>query len=227
LTGINTVVFDLDGTLIEFRIDYQSIRQEAIEAIDQIKEIPMEIISSEISIFGMLNRISAYLDGRENAEAITENLRSRLSRIANKYEVSAAQTTKMIPGASQALKEIRVQGLKLGLFTTSGKEAMDHALRRFDLEKYFDACVPRDDAPKVKPDSSHLNLVLKILGTSPNQALVVGDTTLDITCAKAAGVRSIGVLTGVHKQNQLEAAGANYVINTLNELPPLVLKMGG
>jgi len=227
LTGINAVVFDLDGTLIEFRIDYQSIRQEAIEAIDQIKEIPMEIISSEISIFGMLNRISAYLDGRENAEAITENLRSRLSRIANKYEVSAAQTTKMIPGASQALKEIRVQGLKLGLFTTSGKEAMDHALRRFDLEKYFDACVPRDDAPKVKPDPSHLNLVLKILGTSPNQALVVGDTTLDITCAKAAGVRSIGVLTGVHKQNQLEAAGANYVINTLNELPPLVLKMGG
>ncbi len=225
MTGIQSVVFDLDGTLVEFRLDYAPIRREAIELIDHVDEIPKGMVSSEISIFGMLDKISMYLNGKEDSEIVIKNLRNELSKIADKYEMNAAQTTKMIPGAKETLQEIRSHQFKIGLFTTSGKAAMNHILERFDMQRFFDACVARDDAPKVKPNPSHLNYVLEILGSAPGQALVVGDTTLDIQCAKAAGVRSVGVLTGVHKLHQLEDAGANYVIKTLQELPPLILKM--
>jgi len=73
---------------------------------------------------------------------------------------------------------------------------------------------------------SHLNLVLDMLEVRPSRALVVGDTTLDVLCARAAGVRSVGVLTGVHKRDQLESVGVDY-INRLDELPRLIQKIDG
>ncbi len=227
MTVIRAVVFDLDGTLVEFRIDYQSVRKQAIDVINGIDEVPKGLVSSEISIFRMLDRISIYLDGKGNAETIIGNLRKELSRIADRYEISAAQATKMIPDAKEVLQEMRARGFKLGLFTTSGMQAMNHVLQRFELREYFDACIPRDDAPKVKPNPLHLNRVLQILGTTVSESLVVGDTILDIECAKAAGARSIGVLCGVHNLNQLKAAGANYIVNTLSELQPLIMRING
>jgi HAD superfamily hydrolase (TIGR01509 family) len=222
---IRAVVFDLDGTLVEFRMDYQSVRKEAIEIINRIDEVPEGFVSSEISIFRMLDKISAYLNGKSNAETIIHNLRRKLSKLADRYEMSAAQATKLIPDAKGVLQEIRAKGFKIGLFTTSGREAMNHVLERFELRDYFDVCIPRDDAPKVKPNPLHLSRVLEILGTRASEALVVGDTTLDIECAKAAGAKSVGVLCGVHNQNQLKAAGADYIIKMLNELPSLIMKI--
>ena len=222
MTGVNAIIFDLDGTLVEFRMDYTSLRKEAIETIESIYGIPRHIVSTEISVFGMLEKVSRHLDGANGSHVIVEDLRRQLSSMASKYEISAAKTTKLIPDAENVLREMRSNGFKMGLFTTGAKDAMNHVLQRFDLAKYFDVCAARDDAPKVKPDPSHLNLVLNLLKTPPSQALVVGDTTLDVECAKAAGVRSAGVLTGVHKSDQLRAAGATYILDTLRDLPQLV-----
>jgi len=222
MTGIAALVFDLDGTLVEFRIDYDAVRREALEALSQIEGLPEDIRSSRTGIFGILDKVSQYLEGKANSETITEDLRTRFSKIADRYELSAARTTEMIPGARDSLEEIRSQGYKMGLFTTSGREAMNHILQRFHLERYFEACVSREDAPKVKPHPLHLNRVLEILGVTPNEALVVGDSSYDAVCAKAAGVRSVGVLSGVHKLSQLQSAGADYVINRLGELPQLI-----
>jgi len=222
MMGVNAIVFDLDGTLVEFRMDYTSLRREAVETIESIYGIPTHVISTEISIFGMLEKVSRHLDSVNGSHAIVADLRRQLSSMASKYEIDAAKTTQLITAARNVLREMHSNGFKMGLFTTGAKDAMNHVLQRFDLAKYFDVCVARDDAPKVKPDPSHLNLVLSLLKTPPGQALVVGDTTLDVECAKAAGVRSIGVLTGVHKSDQLRAAGATYILNTLRELPQLV-----
>ena len=104
MMGVNAIVFDLDGTLVEFRMDYTSLRKEAIETIESIYGIPTHVISNEISVFGMLEKVSRHLDSANGSHAIVADLRRQLSSMASKYEIDAAKTTKLIPDAENVLR---------------------------------------------------------------------------------------------------------------------------
>jgi phosphoglycolate phosphatase len=112
--------------------------------------------------------------------------------------------------------------LKLGLCTINSEKSTNYILKKFRLTKSFDAIVPRNKVKQVKPNTEHLDTTLKALKVSPRQALIVGDGTRDMKCARELGVIAVGLSTGVSSQKELMASGADYLISSVADVPALV-----
>jgi phosphoglycolate phosphatase-like HAD superfamily hydrolase len=110
----------------------------------------------------------------------------------------------------------------MGLFTLNSSNATRNVLRSFRLKRFFDVVVTREGVSRVKPDVSHLKTVLMLLNVKPEEAVVVGDSVLDMKSAKALGAFAVGVITGFSTAKELMNAGATCLITSLTDLPQLV-----
>ncbi|MDR2443058.1 MAG: HAD family hydrolase, partial [Deltaproteobacteria bacterium] len=86
-----------------------------------------------------------------------------------------------------------------------------HDLVKLDIAKYFDTAVGSSDVPRPKPEADMLLTVLKQLGVDSSKSLYVGDSLSDMTCARNAGVKALGLLQGGATQEALISAGADLV----------------
>jgi pyrophosphatase PpaX len=142
--------------------------------------------------------------------------------IAEKYEMEAALTTSLMPGASETLKELKRMKLKIGLCTISSEKAANYILQRFKVEDFFQIVVARDRVKYVKPHTEQFEVALKALGVSPQTAVIVGDSSVDMQSAKELKAIAVGLPTGTSTMEQLKNNGANYIITSLTDLPVLI-----
>jgi HAD superfamily hydrolase (TIGR01509 family) len=218
---IRAVVFDLDGTIVKFNIDYKAVRAEVRSFL--IKEgMPASVLSLNESIFEMLKKTEIFMKNNGKPTAKIEEVRRKALAIAEKYELEAAKTTSLQPGITEVLKALRAMGLKIGICTVNSQKSVDHILKKFGIAKFFDTVTPRDAVVNVKPSTEHLEATLKALGVSPEEALVVGDSPADMKCAKELGAIAAALPTGVSTQKELADAGANYIITTITDIPTLI-----
>jgi HAD superfamily hydrolase (TIGR01509 family) len=122
-----------------------------------------------------------------------------------------------LAGAVAAIGAIGERGLRLGLVTSSSGELP--FLDRWGIRAAFDVIVRRDDVSRIKPDPEPLVLALSRLELDSQDVLHVGDTPLDVRAGLAAGLPTIGVLTGAGTEAQLRDAGAAHVLGSIAELP--------
>ena len=112
--------------------------------------------------------------------------------------------------------------LKIGLCTTSSEKAANYILQRFKIEDYFQIVVPRNKVKYVKPSTEQFEVALKALGAQPQNAVIVGDSVVDMQSAKELKAIAVGLPTGVSTMEQLKTDGANYIITSLADLPVLI-----
>ena len=98
------------------------------------------------------------------------------------------------PSVLSALKE---QGIVLAVATGKGRGGLDRLLDQSQLRHFFSATRTSDEAQS-KPSPDMLHQLLEELGLSAQDAVMIGDTQIDMTMAKAAGMDRIGVTMGVH-----------------------------
>ena len=142
--------------------------------------------------------------------------------IAEKYEMEAASTTSLMPGANETLKELKRMNLKMGLCTTSSEKAANYILKRFKIEDFFQIVVARDRVKYVKPHTEQFEVALKGLDATPQTAVIVGDSVVDMQSARELKAIAVGLPTGVSTMEQLMNNGANYIITSLTDLPVLI-----
>lgn len=224
--AIKAVIFDLDGTLVSFNLDFMSVRVE-VRSFLLRAGVPASILSINESIFEMLQKTEIFFKNSGKSERTISKIHNEALNIAEKYEVEAAKTTGLLPGASETLESIKKMRLKLGLCTISSEKSASYILKRFEIGKYFDAIIPRNKVKNVKPSAEHLEIVLKNLKVKASEAVLVGDSGRDMKCAKDVGVLAVGLSTGVSTQQELINSGANYLITTLTDLPSLVETING
>lgn len=218
---IKAVIFDLDGTVADFNLDYKAVRAEVRGFLIK-KGLPASILSTNESIFQMLKKAGIFLkNNNKTAEAIKE-IREGALAIAERHELEAAKDTSLLPGVTETLKTLRKTSLKTALFTINSEKSANYILKRFRIGTLFDAVVPRNSVRYVKPNPEHLEAALKALMVSPNEAIVVGDGSSDMRCARELKVIPVGLLSGISSIEELIASGANYVITSLADLPILV-----
>lgn len=219
--AVKAVVFDLDGTIVTFNIDYLKVRAE-VRAFLLTENLPSSILPEKGSIFGMLKKAKIILaDSSKSSEKI-KRIRKEVSDIAEKYELEAAEKTELFPGVVKTLKALRERNLKTGLCTINSEKAVNHILERFKIAGFFDAVVPRNRIENVKPDAEHLETILDILDVEPHETVVVGDGISDMECAKKLGAISVGLATGTSSETELLKAGADLLINNITELPATI-----
>jgi phosphoglycolate phosphatase len=221
---IKAVIFDLDGTLAAFNLDYRTVRTYVKNYLAK-KGAPTALLSLDESVFEMLRKTEAWAKTAGKSEAFIDELRSEALATTETYELEAASNTSLLPGVVDTLKALRGMGLKIGLCTINSEKSVNRILERFDIAKLFDVTVSRNQVKHVKPEPEHLQAALKILKTSPAETLVVGDSRVDMQSAKALGAIAVGLPTGVSTVQQLMDVGADYVVTGMADLPLLMERL--
>lgn len=218
---IKAVVMDMDGTIIEYNIDYLKARKEALEYLKKFDFYSKSLFTLNDGVFSMYRKLSKILNDKNTLYRI----KNEFQTILEKYELEGARITKPLPGVIDAIKKLKSMNLKLAIFTANGKKAMELVLKKFDLEKYFELCITRDDIGNfefIKPNIKHLKIILDSLNLKPYEVVVIGDGKNDMLCAKSIGAIAIGVLTGISSFNDLKEVGADYIIPSLKALPKII-----
>jgi HAD superfamily hydrolase (TIGR01549 family) len=218
---IKAVIFDLDGTLASFNIDYRAVRAEVRSFLIRAG-IPASTLSVNESIFEMLKKAEIVMKNNGQSENAITQIRREALEIAEKYELEAAKYTSPFPGVTETLKALKEMGLKLGLCTINSERSAEYILKRFRIKEFFDAITPRDRVKNVKPNTEHLEATLKALGVKPQETIVVGDGAIDMKCARDLGAMAVGIPTGVSNPKELISSGANYMITSITDLPTLI-----
>jgi phosphoglycolate phosphatase len=218
---IEAVIFDLDGTLANFNLDYKALRGEVKEYLIH-SGVPPSVLNVNESVFEMLNKAEIYIKNNGKSEQTFEAIRSQALNIAEKYELDASKTTSLLPGAIETLKELKKMGLKMAICTTSCDKAANYIVQRFKVDNYFQILVSRDKVKNVKPSTEQCETALKALKVRPKSMLVVGDSEADMKSGRELKAVTVGLTTGFATKEQLTVAGANYIITALTDLPTLI-----
>jgi HAD superfamily hydrolase (TIGR01549 family) len=217
------IIFDLDGTIAAFNLDYMTLRSEVRSFLIRTG-VPASVLFVNESIFDMLNKTEIFLRNSGKSTRATEKVRNDALAIAERHELEAAKTTSLLPSVVETLKILKEMGLKIGLCTVNSEKSVSYILKRFGIADSFDAVIPRNKVKHVKPSGEHLEAVLKALKVVSKEALLVGDATRDMQCAKELEVMAVGLSTEISAQKELTNAGANYLITSIADLPNLIEK---
>jgi len=222
--GVKAVIFDLDGTITKFNLDYRAVRGEVRSYLLRVG-VPASVLSAKESIFEMLKKTEIFAKNSGKSAEAMEAIRNEALGIAEKYELEAAMSTGLLPGAVETLKDLKRMGLKIGLFTLNSDKSANYILQRFKLGDFFGVTVPRNKVNFVKPDPEHLEMALKVLGVAPEETVVVGDSGVDMESAKELKAIAVGLPTGASTVELLTGHGANYVITSITDLPVLIERL--
>ncbi len=219
--AIDAVIFDLDGTLAHFNLDYKALRSEVRTYLMSI-HVPVSVLNVNENIFEMLKKSEIFVKNRTKSSEAFEEVRTHTFSIAERYEMEAATTTSLLTGAVETLKEIQKMNLKTGICTSNSEKAANYILKRFKIDGFFEVVVSRDKVKYVKPHTEQFELALKKLGVNPKATLIVGDSVVDMQSAKELEAIAVGLTSDLSTTDQLMNNGANYIITSLNDLPVLI-----
>ncbi|MHA2035261.1 MAG: HAD family hydrolase [Promethearchaeota archaeon] len=191
---IKAIVWDLDGTLIHFKIDSIQARKAAISILVShgIEKINLSIQKSILDNINISREI--FQENGINLNQISKVL-EEVDREVSKIEYEAALNATMINGIEDVLKFAKENQLKQAIFTFNKYEHAKLSLEKVKLLRFFDVIIGRDNVSNPKPHPDHLLVICGMLGVIPNEILVIGDNYRDIEAAVNVGAHSIAVHT--------------------------------
>jgi phosphoglycolate phosphatase len=221
--AILALLFDVDGTLIT---SGGAGAKSWTLAFEDLYGIPADI--GEFTEGGMTEPEVGRLTfrnviGREPTREELARVMSARLRYLPKL-VAESEGFKVLPGVRETLDRLSAAGYLLGI-TTGGIEAAAHIkLARADLNHYFHfGGYGSDSADRVGLTKRALERAATLVGepVDPHETLVIGDTPHDIEAAQGVKAISVGVATGHFSKDELQGAGADYVLGTLEEPLPV------
>ena len=217
----DTVVFDLDGTLIDSAPDLA----EALNRVLAENGLPPATEASVRHMVGegagpMLARgFSAA--GRPVGDPPPESLRRRF--LAH-YADCLADSTRPWPGVERALEALAAAGRRLAVCTNKPEAMSRDVLEKLGLARFFPVVLGGDSLAVRKPDPGHLVETIRRAGGAPGAAAMVGDSMADVAAARGAGVPVVAVTFG-YTRTPPRDLGADALIDGFDELIPALARL--
>lgn len=208
------VVFDMDGTLI----DTQALISEHMAATFAGRGLDAPSPAQSRRVIGLSLPLAiarlAHTDDRVLIDQLVEDYRAHYRATL----LTEANREGLFPGALEALQALHEQpDTVLGIATGKGLNGVHRILALHGLTDYFVTLQTPDHNPS-KPHPGMLETAMRETGATPEQTVMIGDTTFDIEMGVAAGCKSIGVTWGYHEPRELIAVGANTMIDRYDQL---------
>lgn len=213
------LLFDLDGTLtdssegicksIQYSLGKIGIQEDDLQKLEVFIGPPLRYSFKEY--YG--------LEG-ELAEQAIAFYRERYTEVG-KYE------NRPYPGIREMLIHLKAAGAVLAVASSKPELYVEDILRHFDLYELFDYVVGSDLEGKRETKTAVIREAMERMQVTREEqkgVLMVGDRHFDIDGAKELSLDSLGVYYGFAKSGELEAAGADYVVHTVDELEKLLLE---
>ena len=208
----DALLFDLDGTIIDSRVPFVASMNHALAAYGQRERAPEELWP--------------YL-GPPTHTTFTELLgddqelvRDAVSTYREHYIEHGAETTTVFDGVEEMLRELHGQ-VRMAVATSKAGEMAVSLLEGLGLAELFDAIVGPSLQAINESKATTIAHALAALG-SPPRPIMVGDRFYDVVGARQHGIPTIGVLWGAGSEQELRDAGAEWLVASPAEIPPLV-----
>jgi phosphoglycolate phosphatase len=185
-----TIVFDIDGTLIDTAPDLTNALNHVLSARGHHPVAP-EVVRAAAG-----RGARAMIEEALRLARVEDDVDGMLAGFLAHYEANIATETRPFPGALEALDRLAAAGARLAVCTNKRERLTRMLLQALEIEDYFAALAGRDTFPVSKPDPGHLLGVIATAGGDPSRALIVGDSAVDIHTAQGAHVPSILVSFG-------------------------------
>ena len=187
-------IFDLDGTLIDSAPD---ILRAANLLLRDFDCAPLELADvREMIGDGATNLVERALAARQ---CTALDLNAALKQFMQHYAASPTAHTQLYPGVVATLQRLKERGITMTVCTNKPAALSGTILAQLDIARYFSAVLGGDSRPYRKPDPRMIQELLQKFGTSPRQAVLIGDSEIDAATAQAAGVPFILVTYGYYR----------------------------
>ena len=216
-----TIVFDLDGTLVDTAPDLTAATNHALELVG-LEAMSVAQLHPFIS-HGSRSMIDAGL--RFHNRPVTESELSRLhERFLAFYADNVAVASRPFEGIPALLDTLAAAGARVAVCTNKLEHLSKLLLRELDLERRFAVIAGRDTFDVFKPAPGHLIRTIEMAGGRPERAVMVGDSEVDISTAAAANVPSIAVTFG-YTPRPVREFNPGAVIDHYRDFLPVLAKV--
>lgn len=212
----NTIIFDLDGTLLNTLDDIAgsvNIMLQKEGYPPRTREDIREFIGN-----GAKNLVRKALP-----EDVSEEEVIRCFAVYKKlYLDGMFQKTAPYEGIDAALRELKSLGVKLGVVSNKPDDAT-REMCKFYFNGILDAVIGDNPERKKKPAPDNIYEIMKLLDSDKTKTLYVGDSDVDMETAKNAGLDCAGVTWGYRPEEMLTEHGADYIIEEPRQLIHLIV----
>lgn len=218
MSGVDLVLFDLDGTLVETAPEICDAVNDTLRALG-LPAAPLEQVEDWIGhgTGQLLLQALAHASGRDAASVRDSSLwRAAQPRFASDYERRCGTTSRLYPHAREVLQALGQRGVLRALVTNKEQRFTTPVLRRHALRSLLDRVVCGDTLPTRKPDPAGVFDCLRSFGVSAGRALFVGDSSIDVATARNAGVRVWALTHGYNMGEPISAARPDRVLDGLD-----------
>ena len=202
------MILDVEGTLVDTNYHhalcwYRAFREQGVV-------LPLWRLHRHVGMGGDKYVSAVAAEGGE--ERLGDELRDAWESLFDQVidEVSA------LDGATELIHELKGRGLTVVLASSSIETHLDHFLDLLGAREVVDGWTMKDDVEASKPDPDLVENALEKTGT--RDAVMVGDTPWDVVAARKAGIATVCLLTGGYGEEELRAAGAEAVFDSLAAL---------
>ena len=190
---IRGVLFDLDGTLVDSRLDFDLMRQEmnlpaGVPILETLADLPVD-----------------------EAE--------RCREILARHELDGAARAFTIPGVREFLERLDARAILRGVFTRNTRVLALAVLARLELP--FELVISRDDGP-IKPDPAAIWKTCELWGLSPAEVLVIGDYHYDLEAGRRAGSPTVLYTAGRDPARWPWAGDADFILHSFEDAESLL-----
>jgi len=216
LSAVRALIFDLDGTLIDSKRDL-------IHSVNaMLQEMGRQKLAEE-TISGYIGHGAPLLVARALGGGATEDQRARaLEFFLAYYEEHKLDSTCAYPGVEEALRELQRKNMSMAVLTNKPARISVRLMDALGLTKYFRAIYGGNSFETKKPDPLGANTILGEFGAAPPQAMVIGDSEVDVQTARNAGTIAAAVNYGfgVHDRTLYPA---DIYLDRISDLIPFIV----
>ena len=214
----STILFDLDGTLIDSIELILTSARYAFDKLDRVWPSDEEWLAGVgIPLFTMMRRYA-----RDDAD--------RDVLIAAYREYQLAHHDRLIrcyDGVLDTVRDLHAAGHPLGIVTSKSEALAYRGLAHVGLARYMDTIVGCDSSSRHKPDPEPVRIALHRLDCAPENAIFVGDSVHDVIAGNAAGDRTIAVTWGAFQRADLEPGCPSDYLESVYGLREAVERLNG
>ena len=218
--GVQLVLFDLDGTLVD------SVGDLAWCGNEMLRLLGMPARDSRAASIWVGNGVERFvkrvLTNDMNAEPEADLFRAGLEIFNSLYAENISAHSEVYPGVRECLEELSRRDFHLACVTNKAERFTTKLLKLLDLSRFFELVVSGDTTARKKPDPLPLRYAADYFSLEYRNCMMVGDSSNDVTAARAAGFKVVCVPYGYNHGQPVEASCPDRVIENLVELNDLL-----
>jgi phosphoglycolate phosphatase len=210
--SLRLIIFDLDGTLIDSVVDITN-------ALNHVLLPYAHSLLSPGQVSGMIgNGVMKLVRRALQAHSLEVDPVPLTKQLLERYASRLTENTTLYPHAAETLAALADR--RMALISNKSESLSRRILEKFGLTGYFSLVIGEETLPERKPSPAPILHALASLGIEPHEAIMVGDSEVDVAAGTAAGVRTVAVIHGYGGPGFQESA--DFVIPGLLPLAALV-----